>query len=136
MPVPGAVAPADVPPGAPPPEGPKAVPADGQFDEMINRNAISIQDYFNIGRKRPYETQDMTLSEKYHWNYPRRWKIALYGITLVNLMDDELNAFLDFEIGTNRDEYRVESDQWSSKNPGCWSITHQSQNVRRSQGLQ
>lgn len=82
--------------------------ATGVFDDLINRTALTVEEYAKVCAAKPLETRGMSITEKLYWNYPRRWKCALYNVSLLNLLPDDLNAFLEFALGTDRDEYRVE----------------------------
>ncbi|KAH8741071.1 membrane protein, partial [Cryptosporidium ryanae] len=40
----------------------------------------------------------------------RRWKVALWDLSIENLTEEEVNIFIEIDFGTSRDEFRVQSE--------------------------
>ncbi|KAK2196923.1 bifunctional C2 domain/C2 domain superfamily [Babesia duncani] len=66
------------------------------YDEFINSLNVT------------YEDRGDTIDEKRHWKYPRRWKVKLENMSIVNCMPDSLTCFAEFDFGGTRTECRVQ----------------------------
>lgn len=80
------------------------------FDELLTAPVYSYDQYQELLRQKE-DVQGTTAMEKRYWGHPRRWKVIIWGIKLKNTLPDTTlqAAFVEFEIGGNREEVRVET---------------------------
>ncbi|CDU20941.1 double C2-like domain-containing protein, putative [Plasmodium yoelii] len=77
------------------------------FDDMLGAPQYTYEEFIKI-LKTPQEERGDTEDLKKHWGHPRRWKVILWDIQIQNYMNNDFNAFVDFDFGGDREECRIQ----------------------------
>ncbi|SCP03711.1 double C2-like domain-containing protein, putative [Plasmodium malariae] len=77
------------------------------FDEMLGAPQYTYDEFLQV-LKSPQEERGDTDDLRKHWGYPRRWKVILWDLQIQNYMNNDFNAFVDFDFGGNREECRIQ----------------------------
>ncbi|SBT50181.1 double C2-like domain-containing protein (DOC2) [Plasmodium ovale wallikeri] len=95
------------------------------FDEMLGAPQYTYDEFLQV-LKTPQEERGDTEDLKKHWGYPRRWKVVLWDLQIQNYMNNDFNAFVDFDFGGNREEcriqYRVVATQCGTTTPSLFFL--------------
>ncbi|CAD2105753.1 double C2-like domain-containing protein, putative [Plasmodium vinckei lentum] len=77
------------------------------FDDMLGAPQYTYEEFIKI-LKTPQEERGDTEDLRKHWGHPRRWKVILWDLQIQNYMNNDFNAFVDFDFGGDREECRIQ----------------------------
>ncbi|OEH79719.1 c2 domain-containing protein [Cyclospora cayetanensis] len=76
------------------------------FDEYLGAAEYTYEEFLEA-LQQPLEEKGETEDEKKHWQHPRRWKVVLWNLSILNYMSDQLAVFVEIEFGGSREECKV-----------------------------